>query len=310
MEISRRDFLRYCGISAATIGLSSLDLGLLESALANPNAPTVIWLHGAGCTGCSVSFLNRISTQAPQTAADVLIDTINLTYHPTLMSLAGESAASVAQQAYQTGGYILVVEGGVPTLFNGATCFAWTLNGQEVTFMQAVSDMASRASKIVCVGDCACFGGVSATGPNVTGVKSVQAATGKATLNIAGCPAHPDWIVWAIAQLLNGASIPVDSYGRPTDLYGRYVHGSCPRRSNPKATTFGVDNLCLRSLGCRGPATHANCPSSKWNGGVNWCTESNAPCIGCAEPGFPFSPILNTSSTSTTTTTKPGGGKH
>ena len=34
--ISRRDFLRYCGISAAALGLSSLDLLNLKEALANP----------------------------------------------------------------------------------------------------------------------------------------------------------------------------------------------------------------------------------------------------------------------------------
>ena len=30
-----------------------------------------------------------------------------------------------------------------------------------------------------------------------------------------------------------------------------------------------------------------------WNSGTNWCVGSNSPCIGCAEPGFPWdlSPI-------------------
>ena len=37
MGITRRDFLKYCGLSAAALGLSSLDLVRLEQALANPD---------------------------------------------------------------------------------------------------------------------------------------------------------------------------------------------------------------------------------------------------------------------------------
>jgi Ni,Fe-hydrogenase I small subunit len=44
------------------LGLSALDLLRLEELLANPDAPTILWLQGSGCTGCSVSFLNYIST--------------------------------------------------------------------------------------------------------------------------------------------------------------------------------------------------------------------------------------------------------
>jgi hydrogenase small subunit len=32
-----------------------------------------------------------------------------------------------------------------------------------------------------------------------------------------------------------------------------------------------------------------NCPSTLWNGGVNWCINANAPCIGCTNPDFPDS---------------------
>jgi Ni,Fe-hydrogenase I small subunit len=88
-NISRRDFLKFCGMGAAALGLSVSDFGKLQKVLASTGGPKVIWLQGAGCTGCSESFLNRISTSAPTTAADVLINSINLIYHPTLMALAG-----------------------------------------------------------------------------------------------------------------------------------------------------------------------------------------------------------------------------
>lgn len=295
MEISRRDFMKYCSMAAAGAALSVSDLGLLEQALANPNAPTVIWLHGAGCTGCSVSFLNRISTSAPQTAADVLISSVNLTYHPTLMSLAGDSAAAMAMQAVRNGNYVLAVEGGVPTAFAGCTCWVWTFNGQDVTMFEAVNELAAKALKIVAIGNCASFGCVPAAPPNPTGIKGVKDATGRSVINLPGCPVHPDWVVWAIVQILTGASVSLDSYGRPTAFFSRTVHDQCPRRETEEADTFGIDSRCLKHLGCRGPITRANCPNVKWNGAVNWCVDANAPCIGCTEPTFPLSPILGES---------------
>ncbi len=292
MAITRRDFLKYCGLSAVALGLSSTDLLQIEESLANPAGPTVIWLQGASCTGCSMSFLNRISTSAPTTAADVLINSINLTYHSNLMALAGQSAANIAEQAYNAGGYILAVEGGVPTAFGGRTCWAWTYNGVDVTFQQAVTDLASRAAKILCIGTCASFGGIPAAGPNPAQIKSVSAVTGKSTINIAGCPAHPDWIVYPIAQLLAGNTIPLDASGRPTAIYGQTVHSKCPRNVIPTSSYFTTN--CLSQIGCRGPGAYCNCPTNLWNNAVNWCINANAPCYACTEPTFPGTVALNT----------------
>jgi hydrogenase small subunit len=287
MKVTRRDFLKFCGISAAALGLSAGDLKLLKEALANPNGPTVLWLQGTSCTGCSISFLNRISNTAPTTAADLLINSINLAYHPNLMALAGDAAVAVAENAYNTGGYVLAVEGGAPTNFGGNTCLAWSYNGEDVTFQEAVLDLSSRAAAILAIGTCASYGGIAAAPPNPTGVKSIKALTGKTTINIAGCPPHPDWVVWTVAQLLLGKNIAVDSYGRPTTLFNKTVHNQCPRRETEEAGTFGIDNRCLEELGCRGPKTIANCPKVLWNGGVNWCIDANAPCLGCTNPNFP-----------------------
>jgi hydrogenase small subunit len=286
MEISRRDFLKYCGLTAAALGLSTSQLLLLEEVLANPDGPTVLWLQGSGCTGCSISFLNYIATAAPTSAADILINNINLAYHPNLMSLAGQGAAEVARQAYDAGGYILAVEGGVPTAFGGRACWAWSYNGEDITFQQAVTDLASRASTLLSIGSCAGFGGIPAAGPNPTQVQSVKAVTGKNTINIAGCPPHPDWIVYTIVQLLLGNSLPLDAYSRPTAIFGQTVHSTCPRRNREES--------CLAPRGCRGPGTFANCPTVQWNNKANWCVNANAPCYACTEPSFPGTASLYT----------------
>jgi hydrogenase small subunit len=287
MKISRRSFLEYAGASATVIGLSQSDLLRLGQALASPTAPRVLWLQGAACTGCSVSLLNRISGTAPKTIADVLVSSINLVYHPNLMSLAGDSAVAEVERAYNSGSYILAVEGGIPTALGGAACWAWTRNGQDVTFKDAITSLAGRASKILCVGTCAAWGGIPAAPPNLLGVVGVKKLTGKATINIAGCPPHPDWIVWAIAQLLIGATIPVDSFGRPKTLYGSKMHERCPRKEHEEAHTFGEEGRCLEELGCRGPETFSVCQDQLFNGGVNWCIGANAPCLGCTQPTFP-----------------------
>lgn len=288
MALSRRDFLKYCGMSAVALGLSTTDLLTLEEALANPGGPSVLWLHGSGCSGCSISFLNRVSGTAPTTVADLLVNSINLVYHPTISAVGGEDAVALINQTYNNGKYILIVEGGVPTAFGGNACIAWSSGGRDVTFQQAVTKLASKASHILSIGTCAAWGGVSASGSNIAGVRSVKSFAGKKTvINIPGCPPHPDWIVWTVSQILLKKKIKLDKSGRPVTLFSKTVHSLCPRRDSDEASTFGIPGRCLEELGCRGPETHANCPTIKWNGGVSWCIGTNSPCIGCTEPTFP-----------------------
>ena len=284
---------------------------LLNEALANPSAPSVIWLHGSSCTGCSVSFLNRISDVPGQPAdvVDVVGNAINLVFHATIMGAAGETGVAALKQAYNKGNYVLVLEGAVPTAFGGHTCVVWKYAGQDVTYQQAVQELTARALATVCVGTCASFGGIPASGSNPTGAMGVHQFTGRPTINISGCPANPDWVVWAVVQLLTSTPVALDEDGRPTALYSTghsgaaevpLIHGKCPR--NPgvtnlsPATSFGQDGLCLRELGCRGPNTKSRCEAS-WNGigghtagqphPGHWCIGVNAPCHGCVEKTFP-----------------------
>jgi len=288
MILSRRKFLNLCKSSSVAIGLSTLDVISIGELLADPNAPTVLWLQGSGCSGCSVSFLNYIAPSAPATAAEVLISKVNLAFHQTVMDVSGLSAVNTLDSVYAKGNYILVVEGGVPTAFNGYTCVVWTKNGRDVTFKEAVTTLALRASKILCIGTCASWGGVSAALPNPSGVVGVKAITGKTTVNIAGCPPHPDWIVWGIAKALLNSVGTLDSFGRPKGLSNRTVHDVCPRRGGGEAHSYGLDGYCLKELGCSGPECRAACPSIGWNNDTNWCVDANTLCIGCTESKFPF----------------------
>ena len=295
MRIGRREFLKYCIGSAAALGLPLSALGKLEKAFAAGTLPTVVWLNGANCTGCTVSLANLFSSQHPTDIADLLVNTIDLAFHPNLMGAAGNLAVEALNQA-TSGDFILAVDGGIPTAFGGSACMVWTENGREVTALEAVRTLAPKAKAVLCIGTCASFGGIPAGNPNPTGIKSVRDASGISTINIPGCPTHPDWIVWTVAQLLSGATVALDSSGRPSALFGGEkfnVHERCPREDSEEAHYFGEEGRCLKELGCKGPRTQADCPVRKWNSGTNWCVGANAICLGCTESGFPdkFSPF-------------------
>jgi hydrogenase small subunit len=292
MRVSRRAFLKYCAGSTVALGLPLSILGKLEKALAAGDLPTVVWLNGANCTGCTVSLANLFNNDRPADIADLLINTIDLVFHPNLMAAAGDDAVQTLKDA-TTGDFILAIDGGIPTAFNGHTCTLWTDNGQDVTAKDAVTMLAPKAAAILSIGTCACFGGVPSGNPNPTGIVSVSELIGRPTINIPGCPTHPDWVVWTVANLLAGVVPPLDSIGRPAQLYKDTVHNRCPRREREETHTFGRDGLCLEELGCKGPETKADCPIRQWNNATNWCVGANSICLGCTEDGFPdrFSPF-------------------
>lgn len=322
MRITRREFLRVCTGSAAALGLGLHDIQRLEAALAGPGVPTLIWLHGSGCQGDSISFLNLFADLEPVgqvTAASVLTGDVDLAFHTVLMASAGQEATTMADMARDKGGHVLVLEGGVPRAFAGRACVVQSAAGQEVTYEQAIARYGLGAGAVLCVGTCAAYGGVPRSsqdpgepnGPTdvVSGKEAVQAAglSVPSIINVPGCPAHPAWVAWTVVQLILGNPVRLDAYDRPVALYGNKtadanlmnVHAHCPR--NPDltgsllATAFGQDHRCLSDLGCRGPSTYADCPSRQWNSGengpVNWCVDANAMCLGCVEPDFPNGPF-------------------
>ena len=291
MEISRRDFVKCLAASGAAIYLSSVSAEQVERALAASNSPAVIWLHGAACTGCSVSLLNAVKP----TIDGVLLDTISLKYHPTVMAAAGDAAVQSARSTQAAGNYILVIEGAIPTASNGKYCYVWDEGGRSVTMAEAVTSLAANAKAVVAVGSCAAFGGVPATNP-ATGVKSVSAFLNRPVINLPGCPSHPSWMIGALALLIAGTPPALDQYGRPTTFYRpRVIHERCPRREHEEASRFGQDGYCLEELGCKGPRTHADCDLRWWNNAQNWCIGANGLCIGCTEPDFPAFPLHHSS---------------
>jgi len=292
MDINRRDFLKASAAIAGALALKASGLMQLQKAMANGTGkPPVIWLQGQGCTGCSVSLLNSVYYT---TVDDLLINTLDLKFHPSVMAAAGEMAVEAAEDARDAGGYVLVVEGAIPAGANGDYCHIWP----GMTMIDAIDQYGPSAAAILAVGTCACYGGMSAGEPNPTGamgIKDTLAYLGlEATaINIPGCPAHPDWIVGTVAALLAGETPELDEEGRPKEFFGTIVHKNCPNRGLGRQAQALSETGCLSGLGCKGQLTHADCPLRKWNSagqgqsGVNWCVGAKNPCQGCTEPDFP-----------------------
>lgn len=300
MRISRRAFLKYCIGSSALLGLDALAVGKLSRLLAGTEQmPTVIWLEGSGCSGCTISLTNLIgaaSDQGPTDVEDLLTNFINLSFGKTIMTAAGDLAVSNLRAAQDSGNFILIVEGGIPTAFGGMACTVFTEDGRDVTMAEAVSELAPMANAVVCIGACACYGGIPAAGGNPGGVTTVSTLTGINTVTIPGCPPHPDWIAGTLASVLCGSVPATDADGRPTAFFGNSVHANCPRKPlydrGTYADDFGEEGRCLRNLGCLGPQTGADCALRGWNNGFNYCMQSNGNCIGCTEPDYPRSQLI------------------
>lgn len=283
MALTRRDFLKASSAIAAALAVK----GRPVFATMQGGGQPVVWLQAQGCTGCSVSLLNTIHYMTVDT---LLTGAIDLKYHPTVMAAAENLAIQEAFEASQAGGYVLVVEGAIPTGRYRECCYLWP----GLTALEGVQLFAGGAAAVIAVGTCSCFGGVAAGMPNPTRASSLGDCVGHdLVINIPGCPAHPDWIVGTVAQLLGGQVPALDALGRPRDFFNKQVHEQCPNRNNQER--------CLKPVGCNGQKTRADCPVRQWNAvepegyGVNWCVGAGNPCQGCTEPDFPdgMSPFYN-----------------
>src|SRR5208282_4063929 len=118
------------------------------------------------CAGNSESFLRA----SHPTVADLILDSISLNYHETLMAAAGAQAEIALADTIRefAGKYIALVEGSIPTAADGAYC---TIGGKSA--QQIAREVCGEAAATIAVGTCAAFGGIPAAGPNPTGAVSV-----------------------------------------------------------------------------------------------------------------------------------------
>jgi hydrogenase small subunit len=286
---SRRDFIKFCGMITAMLGLESSAIGQVAKALETKPRIPLIWLHGQECTCCSESFIRS----SHPIVADILLDKVSLDYTETLMAAAGHQAELSMQQTMEkyNGEYLLLIEGSIPTNEGGIYC---CIGGR--TFEQIVNEAAENAMAVIAWGNCASAGCVQAASPNPTGAKPIhKIVTGKPIINVQGCPPIAEVMAGVVVHLLTFGRIPqLDGLNRPKAFYSRRVHDTCYRRPNFDAglfvESFDDENArrgyCLYKMGCKGPSTYNSCGVIKWNNGVSYPIQSGHPCIGCAEANF------------------------
>lgn len=288
--VSRRSFMKFCTALTATMGLSAAYVPKVAEVFAAPKKrPSVIWLHFGECTGCSEALIRSMYPWIDELVLEVL----SVDYHETIMAASGHQAEEVLHKAVEenAGKFICVVEGSIATKYNGGY---GKIGGR--TFLEIAQEVVPKAAGTICMGTCACYGGVPAAAPNPGGYKGVEEALGiKGTVNIAGCPPNPINLVGTVVNYLLLGSLPaLDDKGRPLFAYGKSIHDQCPRRGHFEneefVETFGSEEAqmgyCLYKVGCRGPETFNNCPTAKFNDGTSWPVEAGHPCIGCSEPNF------------------------
>lgn len=285
---TRRQFLQLCAKGAFACSLTPTFITKLSQAMENiDKKPVVIWLETNTCAGNIFSFLNTLNPSLRQ----LLFESLQLRFSNTLMTAQGEQALDILEKTMDEGDYILMVEGTIPTKAEGHYGILGIREGKPVTHLEMVNRLAEKANYIIAVGTCASFGGPYAAHPNPSGSVPLSEAIGRETINVSGCPPHPDWIVGTLTHVILFGMPRLGVHNRPTMFYGENIHHRCPRRQMFNSNQFAEkpgDEGCLYLIGCKGPVTSSDCPTRQWiSQHHSWPVEANTPCIGCVNADFP-----------------------
>jgi hydrogenase small subunit len=294
--VSRRDFVRLLSLATAAVGLPA---SAAETIAKTKRRPSVIWLHFQECTGCTESLLRASHPEI----TEVILSAISLDYHETLFAAAGAQAEAALQSAMKenAGKYVLVVEGAIPAKDSGIYC---KVAGR--TAVDMLTETAGPAAAVIALGSCASFGGIAAAEPNPTEATGVpQLYKSKPVVTLPGCPANPYNLLGTVLQYATYGTLPaLDSLGRPLFAYARTIHEDCPRRPHFDAGRFAErfgdaghrQGFCLYKLGCKGPATRANCSLQSFCDVPGaWPIGIGHPCAGCTEQTLAFrAPLFDT----------------
>jgi hydrogenase small subunit len=288
IAVSRRDFLKLSAILTGALGLDYLQVPRVQAALQSSPLLPVIWLEFQDCAGCTES----ITRSQNPTLVSLVLNSLTIDYHETLMAAAGVQAEDSKESAMQkyAGEYLLVVEGSIPHGTNGYC----TISGQSA--QDILVNAAQNAAAVIAVGNCATFGGIPKAKPNPTDAAGTWKFIDKnKVVNIPGCPPIPETMTNSIAYYTLFHELPeLDGERRPMSYYQHTIHARCLRRQfyadGKFADSFDDEGYrngwCLYKLGCKGPTTYNACAGLKWNEGTSFPVQSGHPCLGCSEADF------------------------
>jgi hydrogenase small subunit len=287
--VTRRSFLKFCSLTAASLGLSPTQAQEMAKALQSKPRLPVIWLEGLECTCCSESFIRS----AHPLTRDVVLSTISLDYHMTLSAAAGDQLRKNAHDTIEKykGQYILAVEGNPPLGEDGMYCIYY---GRP--FVEVLKEYAKHAKAVIAWGSCASWGCVQAAKPNPTRAVPIdKVILDKPIIKVPGCPPIAEVMSGVVSYVAAFDRLPtLDRQGRPQMFYSQRIHDKCYRRPHFDAGQFVESwddygaraGYCLYKVGCKGPTTYNACSTTRWNEGVSFPIGSGHGCIGCSEDDF------------------------
>ena len=264
----------------------------------------VLYLHGQGCGGDTISLLNA---EEPDFLSALEILGLNIVFHPSLSFAHGDEVVKLLD-AFVSGRKkldIFIMEGSIPTAPDGTGGIYPFL---ERPFLEWVRELARRAEYTVAVGTCAANGGIPGSLGNPTRAMGLQfrrdkpggvlgedyrSGGGLPVINISGCPAHPDWILETLTLIVRGklTADSLDFANRVPHIYGNLAHHACPRNEfyefKASAEAFGQMGCLFENLGCRGTQCESDCNLRLWMGRTGSCTRAGYPCIACTSQDFP-----------------------
>jgi hydrogenase small subunit len=289
--ITRRSFLKFCSLTASSLGLAPAFAPQIANAMENKPRIPVLWLHGLECTCCSESFIRS----AHPLAKDVILSMLSLDYDDTIMAAAGHQAEAIIDEIITDykGEYILACEGNPPMNQEGMSCI---IGGKP--YVEQLRKASQNAKAIISWGSCASWGCVQAAKPNPTKATPIHKVSGLGNapiIKVPGCPPIAEVMTGVVTYILTFGKLPsLDRQGRPLMFYSQRIHDKCYRRPHFDAGQFvekfddegARKGYCLYKMGCKGPTTYNACSTIRWNGGLSFPIQAGHPCIGCSEDGF------------------------
>ncbi len=173
--VSRRDFLKFMGITTL---LASLDWGRVVKAAVEAvqkGEVNIVWFEAQDCAGNTTALIQATEPDVVEVLGGsshlVPPGTVRLVFHRTVMPEWGESALDILRAA-EKGEYdpfVLVLEGSVPPDEKAGApsgsdlfCYVGEEGGKPISCLEWLRRLLRRAAAVVTVGNCASYGGVAA----------------------------------------------------------------------------------------------------------------------------------------------------
>lgn len=293
-----QEFNQWVSMITATMNLHPGFEEVVKEGVTQLNKIPIIWLELADCSGNSEGFIKSSHPKID----DLILKYISLDYHELLMVGSGDQSETVLDDIikYDSGKYVLIVEGAVPLGLDGKFLRIGTKGETGHALLKRV---AQNAAAVIAVGSCAYDGGVVAAAPNPTGAVGVSEALGRSDIiNLPGCPVNPINIVGTLLHFMMFEEFPkLDEKNRPIWAYGTIVHDNCERRGHFDLGEFVLEwgdegakkGWCLFMMGCKGPYAQMNCAQVKFNEGTSWPVQAGHGCFACGAGKIAFDHYAN-----------------